>query len=82
MSTIPNPNGDLRRAIEAIIRETPPFDLGDGTTGYTVPDDADITGAGTVTALRAQVALLNQVVRGILTEQQTKGFLSPRGRPS
>lgn len=82
MSTIPNPNGDLRRAIEAIIRETPAFDLGDGDAGYTLPNDADITASGTVAALRAQVLLLAQAVRGHMTEDQTKGFISPRGRPS
>lgn len=82
MSTIPNAQGDVRRAIEALTRETPPFTLGTGTAGYTLPDDASITAAGTVAALRALVAQQNQVIRALLTENMGKAIVSPRGRPS
>lgn len=81
MSRIPNPYGNLNAAMQSLTSETPDFDIGTGTAGYTLPDDADISAAGTVAVLRGYVLEQNQFLRGLATELRGKALISPRGRP-
>lgn len=66
----------LRRGFNALKGSSTDFNLGTGTAAYTLANDADITGAATVAALRAEVLKINQFVRARAEEDIGKGLVN------
>lgn len=80
MSVTPGPGTPIDQGVRLLFKDTPPFLPGTGSAAYTLPNDAAVSAAGTVTALRAEVLTLLQVVRAQQAILREKGLLSPRGR--